>query len=121
MKLRFREHSMRLRVNRQEVAALTSGQDLKETVYFPENAQLRYELAFAAVSAPTVSFARGTITVLVPQGIGTSWAQSSELGFYFESKTSEYALRVALEKDLECLHGPEDERDPNAFPRTAEL
>ncbi len=112
---------MRLRINRQELAALTSGKGLKETVYFPEDALLSYELAFTTIAKPAVAFADKNISVFIPQSIGTSWAESSELGFYFESTTRADALRVALEKDLECLHGPEDEHDPDAFPRTAEL
>jgi hypothetical protein len=45
------------------------------------------------------------------------WARGDEIGFYF---VVEPGLKVAIEKDLECVDGPEEEKDPDAFPRKHE-
>jgi hypothetical protein len=36
---------------------------------------------------------------------------------YFDVAADGASLRIAIEKDLECVDGPEEERDPEAFPR----
>jgi hypothetical protein len=111
MKLRFRQNSLRLRVNRQEAAMLAAGQELAERVTFGGGATLDYVLTPSAGFEQAAEFDGKLIRVTAPLG---EWARGTEIGFYFEV---EPGLKVAVEKDLECVDGPADEKDPDAFPR----
>ena len=117
MKLRFRQNSLRLRVNRHEVEGLSHGSILKEQVHFPGHAQLSYTLEKAGSSSPHVDFREGTIRVLLPQDDVDNWVKSDEIGLYFELPANGCFVNEAVEKDLECIDGPVEERDPDAYPR----
>ncbi|MGI8962112.1 MAG: DUF7009 family protein [Bryobacteraceae bacterium] len=118
MKLRFRENTIRLRVNRRELENLASGAPLEERVYFPGDACLRYVLETSTQSCPGASFADGTIRVSAPQHLVGDWAKHDTIGIYFDFPVNGSELRVAVEKDLECAEGPAEDRDPDAFPRS---
>jgi hypothetical protein len=103
MKLRFRQNNLRLRVNQREVDELASGTALEEDVSFPGNARMRYILEPYGQHTAAASF---------------EWANSEAIGMYFDLPANGSVLRVAIEKDLECVDGPPEERDPDAFPRS---
>lgn len=65
------------------------------------------------------SFREGVIRVGAPQAQLQSWASSDTVGIYFDFPANGTGLKVAIEKDLECLDGPEEERDPDAYPRSS--
>ena len=116
--MRFRENSVRLRVNRHEVQALAAGRVLREKVVFPNLAQLQYQLEPAKGTGADASFADGVIRISAPLKELQSWADGDSIGLYFEFQDHAAALKVAIEKDLECVDGPPEERDPDAFPRS---
>jgi hypothetical protein len=111
MKLRFRKNSLRLRVNRLEVERLAAGQELAERISFAGGATLDYVLTSSPVALRAAEFDGKAIRVTAPLA---DWARGGEIGFYFEV---EPGLKVAIEKDLECVDGSEDEKDPYSFPR----
>jgi hypothetical protein len=119
MKLRFRENSLRLRLNRPEVENLAAGGSLEERVEFPGNARLSYVLESSAASTPAVSFQDGVIRVSAPDWEVKDWARTDAIGLYFHVAARGTALQVAIEKDLECADGRPEERDPHSFPRPA--
>lgn len=114
MKLRFRKNSLRLRVNQVEAQMLAAGEQLQEEVQFPGAARFAYTLRAKEGATPEVNFRDGVITVAAPADVVGRWAASDEVGMYFEIPP----IRIAIEKDLECIDGPPEERDPHAFPRT---
>ncbi len=114
MKLRFRQNSLRLRVNRREVDTLASGQAIREVVRFPNRARFAYVFGSGE---PRASFEGGEMRVAAPLSDIQSWARSEAIGLYFDFPADSATLKVAIEKDLECLDGPPEERDPEAFPR----
>ena len=116
MKLRFRGNSVRLRLNRREVADLASGAALNERVEFPGNGGLSYVLE-GSTETSAASFRDGMIRVLAPQTLIANWAAGESIGIYFELPANGAVLKVAIEKDLECVEGALEERDPEAFPR----
>jgi len=112
MKLRFRGNNLRLRVNQKEVEILADGGELRESITFAGGATLGYVLTSALnETLSTADFDGKTIRVVAAL---RPWARSTEIGFYFNVEPS---LKVSVEKDLECVDGPEDEKDPHAFPR----
>ncbi len=117
MKLRFRDNGLRLRVNRLEVEGLASGAALAEQVHFPGDSTISYVLESSEHSSPQASFLHGVIRVAAPRKLVRDWANSDSVGMYFELPVSGAVLKIAIEKDLECLDGPVNERDPHAFAR----
>jgi hypothetical protein len=118
MKLRFSQNSVRLRLNRREVEDLSTGLALKEYVHFPGDAQFGYVLESALSASPQVEFGAGTVRVAIPWAEIQNWASTDAIGMYFELPANGSMLKLAIEKDLECIDGPAAERDPEAFPRS---
>ncbi len=84
---------------------------------FPGSAELAYVLQSAA--QPSASFENGNILVKVFEQDVHTWAANEEIGLYYQFPSDGAPLTIAVEKDLECLDGPVEERDPDAFPRQA--
>lgn len=120
MKLRFRKNSLRLRLNQREVRSFASGATITEEVVFPGQARMSYSLRASREDSPQARYEGGHIFVLAPEALVHDWAGGEEIGLYFELPAGTSALTIAIEKDLECVDGPPEERDPDAFPRTAE-
>ena len=95
---------------------LAAGETLEEEVQFPGAARFAYNLTASAGEQPDVSFREGVISIAAPRSVVEQWAAGEEIGMYFDLPP----LRIAIEKDLECIDGPPEERDPQAFPRSAE-
>jgi hypothetical protein len=120
MKLRFCGNSLRLRVNRREVETLASGAALREEVTFPNDSHFAYVFEPQTSAAPQASFEASVIRVAVPRSKVWEWAHGESIGLYFDIPAQDATLKVAIEKDLECLEGQPEERDPEAFPRSKE-
>lgn len=108
---------MRFRVNQREVDALSRGEVLRDEVVFPGGAALTYRLRAVGISEAQASFENGTIQVMAPAELVSEWAKGEEIGLYFNLPTGGEALKISIEKDLVCIDGPVEERDPDAFPR----
>jgi hypothetical protein len=117
MKLRFKGNTLRLRLNQTEVMLLADGATLKEAISFPGDTSLSYQLAPAHTSA--ASFTGNVIKIAIPRENISAWAKGDDIGLYFDFSAASEPLRVAIEKDLECVDGPIEERDLDAFPRLA--
>ena len=118
MKLRFRDNTLRLRVNQREVDTLAKGKALEERIAFPGDGTFAYVLETSVTPRGQASFRQGVIRVTAPGDEVKSWAANDEsLGIYFDVPANGSVLKVSIEKDLECVDGPEEERDPDAFPR----
>lgn len=92
---------------------------MEERVHFPGGASLAYVLESKPGLPPDAQFEQKIIRITIPTEQVAQWAGSDEVGFYFELGTERGTLKVAIEKDLVCIDGPEEERDPDAFPRMA--
>jgi hypothetical protein len=117
MKLRLRGNSIRLRLNREDVDRLALGNILEEQVFFPGSNRFCYCLEPSANGA-AAHFDGSSIRITVPLTAISEWAASREIGLYFDFQTGEQPLKVAIEKDLECLHDTGEEPETLAFPRT---
>ena len=106
-----------MRLNQKEVDRLAAGQILKETVEFPGHTSLSYVLKPHSGLEARALFEDGSIEICAPQTPMMDWIGSDELGLYYSLPAGEEQLKIAIEKDLECLDGPPEEKDPHAFPR----
>lgn len=119
MKLRFRKNSLRLRVNQREVKGLVSGAVLEEQIVFPGDSRICYTLQSSSAAVAEASFRQGVIRVVAPHEQVEEWANGESIGMYFEFPANGTSLKIAIEKDLECVDGPPEEKDPEAFPRSS--
>jgi uncharacterized protein DUF7009 len=119
MKLRFRKNSLRLRLNRNEVRALAEDKSLRENVVFPGGGLFSYQLSAAKIASASAAFSDGIIRVALPADGIRKWSSSDEIGLYYKLNTAAGPLDIAVEKDLECVDAPDEERDPFAYPRKA--
>jgi hypothetical protein len=120
VKLRFRKNSLRLRLNQREVQSFASGAAVTEEVVFPGPARMTYSLRASRGDSPQAIYEGGHISVLAPEAVVHEWAGGEQIGLYFELPAGASALTIAIEKDLECIDGPPEEKDPDAFPRIVE-
>ena len=112
MKLRFSDQSVRLRLSRPEVARLAGEGRLSERLTFPAGQTLEYSVETGPALA--VSFDSARLAITLPAGEARNWAQGDAVAISGASGP----LKISVEKDFQCLHGPESE-NADAFPNPA--
>ena len=117
MKLRLRGNSLRLRLNRSEVADLVKTGALEEGVAFGPRAEHRLVYAVGLVpggaeAAPTASLEGARVLVQLPQAAALIWAEGAGVGLYGET---DWGLKIAVEKDFKCLEPRIHEDESDAF------
>lgn len=121
MKLRIRGNSVRLRLGQSEVRRLAEHGTIEETTQFDLAGHQR--LTYALQAAPdsvgvSASFAAGKLLVRLPGEVVRRWASSDEVTIdVSQSIGAGNSLIILVEKDFECLHGPTDEPQDDAFPQ----
>ena len=109
MKLRLHGNSIRLRLNRTEVAEFIATGRLQDAIHFNGGSRLAYTLEMSTeAAAPRASLEADTIRIMVPEGDALDWARSDRVGIC----ALDQQLSILVEKDFQCLHEP----DPDAFP-----
>jgi hypothetical protein len=117
MKLRIRGDSLRFRLSKSEVTGLRD-QGWWQTAcrLGPEGGPcLVYRLESAAVAAPSVRFTPGpetVVTVVLGAPEVELWSHGEQVGLYFEEP---WGLKVAVEKDFQCLDPKRDEDESDSF------
>ena len=117
MKLRLEDNTLRLRLSEAEVQTFAATGHVAAATHFSPNPgqQLSYALERRAAPTPahemtgpempTLRYAPGQITVLVPAALADEWTGTSRNGFSGEiSITETQKLRILVEKDLDCRH-----------------
>ncbi|MEM1204172.1 MAG: hypothetical protein AAGN66_13160 [Acidobacteriota bacterium] len=120
MKLRIRGNSLRLRLERAEVATFAADGKISDRIVFgPENA-LAYGLEAAEVDAVSVHRSGDGVFVQVPRALASDWAGGDTVGFDAEIEAGgQGPLRVLVEKDFACLHKRPGEDESDAYPHPA--
>lgn len=112
MKLRIRGNSIRLRLEKSEVAAFREGRVVEEAVCFSPTSRLAYAIERANdESRVRAQFDGGRIVVRVPDAIALEFCDTDRVGF----DGTDGEVRVLVEKDWQCL-APRDEDESDAFP-----
>ncbi len=112
MKVRLADNSIRIRLSQSEVAALADSRPIEEKLEFAGGQTLEYSIGTGAELG--ASFDGRRIAIVLPEGQVRGWAAGSEVGIAGSSG----ALKVLIEKDFQCLHGPEA-GNADAFPNPA--
>lgn len=115
MKLRLRGDSLRLRLNRTEVADLIRTGALEDNVSFGPlpGQQLAYAVRLAGSAlTPVASFADNRIVVELSPAVARPGAEGEAVGLYSET---DWGLKIAVEKDFKCLEPRPHEDETDAF------
>jgi hypothetical protein len=119
MKLRISGNSIRLRVRRSEMAKLSAGERIAETVHLgcSEQAALTYTLGTEAGSVGLqVHYEGAEISVILPKDQASAWAGTEQVGIYATVDVGAYGkLDVIVEKDFACLDLSDAENE-DTFP-----
>lgn len=104
---------MRLRVTRSELARLSAGERVEETICFSAapDAALRYMLAVDPASEDVhVNYSAGAIATVISSSRMSMWEKESQVGIYATLDLgSAGSLEIAIEKDFACLDGSDEE------------
>jgi hypothetical protein len=108
MKLRLYDNSIRVRMNRTEVAQFAEAGRVEDACDFGDGALLAYVVeASHDVKAPRTTLVDSVIRIELPAKDAEDWARTDRVGISGE--------RILVEKDFQCLHDP-SETDPDVFP-----
>ena len=117
MKLRIRGNSLRLRLDKTEMAQLASAGTVMDTVRFGPDAVLQYSLSVRAQAAPlAAAFDGGHVRVFISQIEAAQLIETDAVGVNGEQDASSELLRLLVEKDFSCLQVRPYEDDAHAFP-----
>ena len=113
MKIRIKDNSVRLRLQRSEVAIFReTGRVQKQTV-FP-GSELKYMLVGSSGHQQLAAeFSNNSITVFVPEAMAEKWTATDEIGMEHNMELPNGdKLFLLVEKDFQCLdHTREDQSD----------
>jgi hypothetical protein len=121
MKLRIHGDSLRLRLNRCDVAQFRTSGVCAASLRFDSNSQLTYTLETSPqLAVMEVRYLQDRIRVLLPLEMAQDWAVSDRISL---SLNREGGPSLLIEKDFQCLH--REERNPagdaDAYPNPDEI
>lgn len=118
MKIRIKDHSIRLRLTQKEVERFSETGLTLATTQFAVGVQFTYALQ-ASLSTEEISatYERNRMTVHVPKAIADHWTGSQEVGFEAQMRNdTEEGLYLLVEKDFACLIDRAEEDESDNFP-----
>ena len=119
MKLRIQDNSLRFRLTRSEVDALSRGGTVSATVGFPGGTALEYSLETSTMTGqPRAHFSSDRLVVQIPQAQARQWAATDEVSITAAQPLDdgEHSLSILVEKDFACLTPREGEDEADLFP-----
>lgn len=107
MKLRFEDHSLRLRLSEEEVQRFAEAGRVAVVVPLGPTAadSLTYALERVETEEFRITHGAGAITVKVPATLANYWTSSDQNGLSATLMMAEdQPLKILIEKDLDCRH-----------------
>jgi hypothetical protein len=124
MKLRIHGNSIRFRLGRREVARLAEHGLIEQTIQLGQNTanQLCYSLrAKKEHTPPDCAFENNRMVVHVSVEDIRRWAATDQVEISARQSVSGGELEILIEKDFQCLDGPADALEEDAFPNPQRL
>lgn len=127
MKLRIRENSIRVSVDRADLAELLERGRVLDVLRFGPGINRTFTYAvvvgLALPAHPRADYSAGILVVTIDRGDAEAWSKGNQVGFDHEQAVEGGTVRVILEKDFACLDRPEEDsaEDVWAFPNPSEV
>ncbi|WP_339793241.1 hypothetical protein [uncultured Imperialibacter sp.] len=117
MKLRTRGNSIRLRLEQHEIKNLVTQGAITESIAFAPNQSFKYTLAASTNGEFVGKYQNGEIRIEIPLSLAKSWSESEEEGIYQTlNANTDFEIKLAVEKDFQCLHKRPEEDETGLFP-----
>ena len=118
MKLRILDDSLRLRLTRKEVDAVSTTGLVRGRVHFAGSNTFDYVLESSpATVKPEAHLSNNVLTVRVPTMDIENWAASEQVAIRSEQVLSDGdPLKILIEKDFACLAPRDGEDEADMFP-----
>lgn len=118
MKLRIRDNTIRLRLERGEVDVLRDKGLVSARTGFPGGSKFCYTVESSPASVnPGAFFSDATLAVRLPETMVLGWADSAQVSINGEQRLDDgTVLSILVEKDFACLAPREGEDDTDMFP-----
>ena len=117
MKLRIQDNSIRFRLTRTEVDALSAKGSVTASVSFPDGGMLEYSLESSSLTGqPRAQYSTDRLVVQIPQAAARHWAATEEVSITGAQPLEDGELSILVEKDFACLTPREGEDESDMFP-----
>lgn len=118
MKLRIRDNSLRLRLERGEVAALRDQQQVTASTGFADGAVFRYRVECSRAGQDLEAiYEDNALIVRIPPATVHAWADSGQISMQGEQVLPDgECLAILVEKDFACLAPREGEDESDMYP-----
>lgn len=117
MKLRIQDNSIRYRLTRTEVDALSSEGSVSASVSFPNGSRLEYSIETSSLTGqPRADYSAERLVVQIPQATARQWAATEEVSIRGAQPLEDGELSILVEKDFACLTPREGEDEADMFP-----
>jgi hypothetical protein len=122
MKLRIKGNSVRLRLDRRDLARLLETGGVEEGLRFGPGCERTFtysvELESVPHNRPSVDYIAGCLVVKINRDDASAWQQTDLVGFDHQQEVEGGVVRVIVEKDFACVDRPagEEADDEFAFP-----
>jgi len=116
MKIRIHNDSIRLRLDRSEVADIGEGNPVECSTRFAGGTQFRYSLRVGDHNAVGAIFTERGIELSVPRDTAEHWAKDEmQVSIRGNEDVDGGELALLIEKDFECLEPRPGESQSNRF------
>lgn len=118
MKLRIRDNSIRLRLERGEVDTLRDTGLVSARTGFPGGRDFGYVIESSPASVnPGAMLSDSTVTVRLPETAVLAWANSEQVSIVGEQRLAAGdVLSILVEKDFACLAPRDGEDESDMYP-----
>lgn len=111
VKLRITHNSIRIRVQRSELAQLQETGSIKESVAFPATTAFQYGITVYNGQDIEASYDGAEMSIEIPDEMAQSWFDSSQVGLEaYLSLGGKDQLHVLIEKDFPCADRPNEDK-----------
>lgn len=118
MKLRIRDNSVRMRLERAEVDCLQKDGLVSARTRFPGGRSFFYQVESSPASVkPEAFFSESTLTIRLPETDVLGWSSTSQVSIAGDQQLDDgETLAILVEKDFACLAPREGEDESDMYP-----
>jgi hypothetical protein len=122
MKLRLKENTIRIRLNKDDLNMLQTKAEVISSLQFPNGRSLAYGVVLID-GVVRLDFENDQLTLAAPRQELENWSTSEKVSFSWsiELEKEKGTLEILLEKDFPCLTTRAGEDESNLYPHPNRL